>query len=135
MKLKIFIAALALLFTTKLASAQVSIEYGTNIANTGPSNHYVLHFYGESATAYVVDAYIEAYYPHAPYYYGVATGVSGSLNTQNSWNYVGPGTFEGNLSVNYSGSGGVAFYVTVGLYNSTTDQMWYETYYTGVGCD
>ena len=135
MRLKIFIAALALLFTVKFASAQVSIEYGTSISNTGPTNHYVLHFYGESATAYVVSAQIDnpnSYYPHL---YGVATGVSGSLNTPNNISYNGPGTFEGDLYVNYSGFGGAAFYVTVGLYNSTTDQMWYETYYTGVGCN
>lgn len=135
MRLKIFIAAVVFLFTVQLASAQVSIQYGTSISNTGPTNHYVLNFYGESPTAYVVSAQIDTSNPYYPWYYGVATGVTGSLNTPNSWNYVGPGKFEGDLYVNYSGNGGTAFYVTVGLYNSTTDQMWYETYYTGVGCN
>jgi hypothetical protein len=131
MKLKIFIAALAFLFTVKLASAQVSIQYGTSVANTGPTNAFSLQFYGESNTAYVVDAWIEA---SPRYYYGTVTNVTGSLNSVNGYPFSSPSSFDGYISTNWSGNGGVAFYVTVGLYNATTDQMWYETYYTGVGC-
>ncbi|GAB2977828.1 hypothetical protein GCM10027049_11380 [Mucilaginibacter puniceus] len=134
MKLKIFIAALAFLFTVKLASAQVSIQYGTSVANTGPTNAFTLQFYGESATAYVVDAWIESSYPYAPQYFGTVTNATGSLNSPNSWYYSGPASFDGYIYNNWAGNGGTAFYVTVGLYDSTTDRMWYETYYTGVGC-
>ena len=44
MKLKIFIAVLAFLFTVKLATAQVSIQYGTSVANTGPTNAFPYNF-------------------------------------------------------------------------------------------
>ena len=133
MRLKIFIAALALLFTVKLTSAQVSI--GTaSISNTGPTNHYVINIYGESLTAYVVSAQIETS-PYSPSYYGVATNVSGYLNTANGWTYTGPGTFEGDLSVNYSGYGSAGFYITLGMYDATSDRMWYETKYTLVWCN
>lgn len=135
MKLKRSIALLAFLFVANLASAQVSIQYGTNVSNTGPTNPFSLQFYGESATAYVVDAWIEVVVPYAPQYYGVVTNVTGSLNSPNGSTYVGPASFDGYITVNWAGFGGVVFYVTVGLYNSTTDQMWYETYYTGVGCN
>src|SRR5690606_16103097 len=133
MKLKILIAASAFLFTVTLASAQVSIQYGTSVANTGPTNSFSLQFYGESATAFVVDAWISSS-PSAPQYFGTVTNVTGSLNTVNSYYYSSPASFDGYISNNWAGSGGTAFYVTVGLYDSTTDMMWYETYYTGVGC-
>ena len=135
MKLKILIAALAFLFTIQLASAQVSIQYGTSVANTGPTNTFSLQFYGESATAFVVDAWIEAYYPHAPQYSGTIANATGSLNTVNSYSYTSPGSFDGTISVNWAGYGTAVFYVTVGLLDSTTDSMWYETYYTGVTCN
>jgi len=135
MKAKILIAALTFLFTVNLASAQVSIQYGTNISNTGPTNPFSLQFYGESATAFVVAAWIETSYPYAPQYYGVATNASGSVNTVNTYSFISPATFDGYLTVNWAGFGGAAFYVTVRLYDSTTDRMWDETYYTGVGCN
>ena len=138
MKLKILIAALAFLFTAQLASAQVSIQYGTSVSNTGPTNSFSLQFYGESATAFVVDAWIEPNFwwnPYRPQFGGVVTGVTGSLNTVNSSSYSSPASFDGNISVNWAGYGYVTFYVTVGLYDSTTDMMWYETYYTGVTCN
>lgn len=134
MKLKIFIAAVVFLFTVNLASAQVSIQYGTSVANTSTSIPYTLNFYGESATAYVVDAWIETSYPYARQFGGVVTNVSGSLSSVNGTSFIAPSSLSGNLSVNYSGSGYAVFYVTVGLYDSTTDRMWYETYYTGVSC-
>lgn len=134
MKLKFFIAAVAFLFTVQLASAQVSIQYGTSVANTGPTNAFSLQFYGESNTAYVVDAWIETYSPYAPQFFGTVTNVTGSLNSVNGYPFSSPSSFDGYISTNWSGNGGVAFYVTVGLYDSTTDRMWYETYYTGVGC-
>lgn len=133
MRLKIFIAALAFLFTVKLASAQISFS-SAGIANTGPTNHFVLNIYGESLTAYVVGAYIQTS-PYPPNYYGVATGVSGLLNSVNSWTYTTPGTFEGDLYVNWSGYGSAGFYIDVAMYDATTDRMWYETHYASVWCN
>ncbi len=133
MRLKIFIAALTFLFTVKLASAQISFS-SASISNTGPTNHFVLNIYGESLTAYVVSAYVQTS-PYPPIYYGVATGVSGYLNSPNSWTYTAPGTFEGDLYVNWSGYGSAGFYINVAMYDGTTDRMWYETHYAHVQCN
>lgn len=132
MKLKLSIALLAFLFTVNLASAQIDVQTA-QISNTGPVNAYSVQFLNESPTAYVVSASISTF--PSPQLYGVATGISGNLDTPNSWNYVGPGSFKGNLYVNWAGYASATFYIYIGIYDSTTDMMWYDTIVTAVSAN